>query len=456
MFKQNLVIGAAMVFAAPVWAQSVGGGIGQPDPFTTSIGQGVAGSSRPSQTQAAVGPTSAAPVDPLTTGPAASPASAPGPASRAPTVTQFGIFALTTAATVGSIYDDNVFATHGTRKSDVAFFARPELSLAASGADYALQGSAFVEGRKYVHYDSEDQLNGGAGFAGLYQPDPNTQLRGHVQYLHGHEERGTGDSVFTILDRPVSFDQVDGAVAVNKTYGDWWTSAGFSTLGVLYQNSTIGGVPVDQTFRDAVIPAVTLREGHVIAPLTSVFVDWTGNMRQFRYEPLSSRGFRAVAGLLLEPGAGARVKGEVFGGYMVQSYDGAGLLRVATPTYGVSLGFLVTDHATLTLDGRREAKESGLFGGVSLIESSAGARLDYEVMPNLIASAGATLLIDEFRGAPRSERYVSPLASLKYSLTRTLTVGIDYRLLDFQSSGAVAATDNFRRNVVLGSLNMRF
>ena len=203
------------------------------------------------------------------------------------------------------------------------------------------------------------------------------------------------------------------------------------------------------------IPALTGRVGYVVAPLTSLFAEVTGNARDFRLQTLSSIGYRTIAGVLLEPGPGARFKGEVFGGYIHQDYNGGGGLQtISTWTYGGAMSVLLRDDLQLSGDGRREAKESALFGGVSLIESSVGARLDYHLLNNLVAGIGATYLIDSFQGAGRVDHYLSPLASLRYTVSKTVTVGVDYRMLDFDND--VVGTGGFRRNVVLASVNAKF
>ena len=105
------------------------------------------------------------------------------------------------------------------------------------------------------------------------------------------------------------------------------------------------------------------------------------------------------------------------------------------------------------VEGRRNALESGLNGGVSLIESLVGARLDYVVAPNFIVGAGATYLVDEFLGASRTDRSLSPLVSLKYLVNPFVTVGFDYRNVSFASNGF--GTSSYYRNVYLFSINAR-
>ena len=416
---------------------------------------------RPSQTAAPVGPGTKDVVGAVSD----RPVSIPETGIQNP-ITRLGIFTLTPAVTDASFYDDNVFATSASRRSDVVFVTRPEISAAAGGGDYGILANAFVEGRKYATYSSESQINGGASAAGVYQPDASTQIKSQVEYLHGHEDRGLGESAFIVLDRPVAFNQVDGAIALNKRFDRYWASVGGSALGVLYENDSLQGAPIDETYRNVAIPTITGRVGYVAAPLTSVFGEVTGNAREFQYEPLSSIGYRAVAGLLFEPGPGARIKGEVFGGFMHQDYSGAGLQTIDTWTYGVAVSYLLTDYLTATLEGRREPKESPLFqgslvqdqlgptGGVSLIESSIGGHVDYQVLDNVVVSVGATYLDDAFKGLSEEDRYISPLASVNYTISRSVSIGVNYRRLEYRPD--IVDVSGFQKDVVLASIHAAF
>src|SRR5260370_466838 len=84
----------------------------------------------------------------------------------------------------------------------------------------------------------------------------------------------------------------------------------------------------------------------LLACHSSGFAEWTGNQRDFRGGAFDSQGCRVVGGLLLEPGPGARVKGEVYAGYMNQNYTGIGFQTVSTYTYGGALAWLIAPRWT--------------------------------------------------------------------------------------------------------------
>src|SRR6185295_19783886 len=94
-----------------------------------------------------------------------------------------------------------------------------------------------------------------------------------------------------------------------------------------------------------------------------VFVEVSANQRDFHVDAFDSKGWRVVGGALFEPGPGSRIKGEIFGGWMTQKY-GFGFQDISTFTYGSALAFLLMPNLTAVLEGRRDAREASLSGGI--------------------------------------------------------------------------------------------
>ena len=165
--------------------------------------------------------------------------------------------------------------------------------------------------------------------------------------------------------------------------------------------------------------------------------------------------------MLFEPGPGSRVKGEFFAGYMNQKYNGMDFQTVSTWTIGSAMAFLLLPNLTATLEARRDARETSLSAGqflgpgdgASVIETVAAGRLDWAILPNLVAGAGVAYLEDEYLGVGRTDRVWSPLASLRYFPNRWLTLGFDYRYLTFDSDGLGVL--GYYRNVFLFSATVR-
>jgi hypothetical protein len=386
--------------------------------------------------------------------------------------------------TVGTFYDDNVFATNINRQHDFAFFERPEAAWVKQGQNYTVSADGFVEGREYATFSSEDQVNGGVGTNFTVMPDNDTQIVGGARYLHEHLDRGSSETVVTtpgmpstllstLFTHPVAYDEGIEAIALNKRYGNWWSSTGAAALEINYQNAAIGatgplgpspfgGDTVNFNYADGAIGTANARVGYVVAPLTSVFGEAVINTRDWGVGYFDSNGFRVVMGMLFEQGPGARVRGEFWAGYMNQEYNGVTMQRISTWTGGLNMTGVITSDLSAVVEGRREAKEAALglalltpteLGAsgatcatsvavcVSNIESEAGARLDYRVLPRVVISGGVTYLEDDYQGPPafgRVDRTLGPIAALRYFATPDLTLGFDFRNVSFASTGGAA------------------
>ncbi len=278
---------------------------------------------------------------------------------------------------------------------------------------------------------------------------------------------GRSSSQFQQFDRPIGFDQVDLAGAINKRFNGWWTSVGAAVTDVRYENPTLNGVVVSQSYRDGDIVRVPARLGFVVAPLTSVFVEGSGNSRDFDIHSFDSNGYRVVGGVLFETGPGARVKGEVFGGYMNQLYQGTGFQDISTWTYGMAIAFLLTPQLTATFEGRRDPREASLSGGqlvgttgdgVSVIQTTAAGRLDYLVVSNVVLSAGANYVDNAYLGAGHDHAW-GPTAALRWYFNPWATVNFDYRNIDYNQNILIPtgpSMTGYRRNVYIASISARF
>ena len=107
-------------------------------------------------------------------------------------------------------------------------------------------------------------------------------------------------------------------------------------------------------YADGAIGSANARVGYVVMPLTSVFVEVAGNARDWGVSYFDSNGLRVDAGMLFEQGPGARLKGEFWGGFMNQQYNGITMQNISSWTYGLSIAAIITDNLTAVVQGSRQ------------------------------------------------------------------------------------------------------
>jgi hypothetical protein len=363
-----------------------------------------------------------------------------------------GAFTILPALTGGIALDDNVFATNADRQSDWAYLIRSELLARSKWSRHAVHAHAWVERKVYSRFSSEDQTNAGADLSGRVDVASDLTVQGQLKYARLHEDRGVAGSALFRFDRPVAFDAWSGAATVTKRFNRLWVAAGAAVDDLRYVTPTVAGVPADQGYRSGVIETFKGRVGYEVSPLTSVFVEAGLNRRRFEDPTYNSTGYRTVVGVLFEPSA--LTKGELYGGHMSQDYESIGFHKVSTWTYGGTLSWLVTPLTTISFDGARTATASDYAGGVSLIETAAGLRIEHELLRNLVLAAGVSYVVDQFLGTTREDAYWRPVFGVRYFFNRHLVAALDYRGIAFASDGA--EIQNYVRNLFLLSLTARY
>lgn len=355
--------------------------------------------------------------------------------------------------TAGVLFDDNIYARNSNREGDRVAILRPEIGVVAKGSNFQSVLQASFERQTYERFTVENQSNWAGSIGTIYMPRNDIQIQSRFALQRAHEQRGSAESILQQFDKPVAYDQYSAALSVNKRFDGWWTSVGGARTWIDYQDPTIQGTPVDQSYRDGQISVGTGRLGIVVAPRTSLFLDVTGNRRDFKVDNYDSNGFRLAGGMLFEPGEGSRLRGEALFGYMEQDYAGATFQNFQTWTYGGALAYLFDQNLKMTLAGSREAKESALNGGVSVLESTGTIRFDYLLMPGLVIGAGVSYLHQYYSLAERQDDTWGPLAALKYTINPNFAVGVEYRYVGFSSEAASVA--GYYRNAVLFNLTGR-
>lgn len=343
-----------------------------------------------------------------------------------------GSFMFYPSITAGMRYDDNIFASNTNRTSDWLFVERPELRLKSNWNRHSLDGYAWLEALQHAKFSTDNQVNGGIGASGVLDIQRDMILTANFQYARNHEERGTGESQ-TRFDKPVAYNQFDGGATLNKRFNRLWASFGGTLRRTDYEDPTVNGVAVSQSYRDGTVSTEVGRVGYEVSPMTSVFFETALIQRNFNDSRFNSTGYRMAGGVKFEPSR--LLNGEFFAGYMSEDYKTAGFQKVSSFTYGGNLVWSATRLLNVTADGLREARESAYLGGVSMIDSQFGVKADYEIQRNLRAGGGLRYIRDDYNTTTRRDEYWQPSLFVKYLVTPNVAAGFDYKYTSFTTNG---------------------
>jgi hypothetical protein len=351
-------------------------------------------------------------------------------------------------------YDDNIFATKTNRRSDVVTRLTPSFLLRSDWSVHSLEFTGAAEGVLYGSHTKENQLNAALGMRGVLDIRRDLKISYNAGWTRAHEERGTGDALLlgSAFDKPVTYDTFAAGASVNKQFNRLYVAVGAGVESRIYQDSTINGVPFDQSPRDYTAFTAKGRVGYDISPMTSIFTELAYERRQYRAGPFDSNGVKAVAGVKME--ASRLVNGEAYVGYLGRFYDNSGISNINTLTYGANVNWLVTPLMTVTFLGERNGGDSVTVGPASsYIQSLVGTRVDYEVMRNLVVSGRLGYEWDDYSNPNRHDRFLKLGASTTYYINRHFQASLDYRYIDRMSS---ISAINYNRNIFGASLRTQF
>lgn len=341
--------------------------------------------------------------------------------------------------------NDNIFAVTTSEDDDLIGYVRPELALESTWSRHFV--SAFARGSvaRYQDFDTEDFETWGAGLSGRLDVVRGTAVDGGVEYAQLVEPR-TSTSTPQFAAELVEYDQAQAFLALTRTVGRVRMSGRADVREFDYQDvGALNGTTIDQDDRDRVISSLTGRLDYALSPATAVFAQVTGNSRDYDVAstPLvaarDSDGYEALVGVNFELGAVSR--GEIAAGYISQSFDDSRFGDIDGFGARAQIEWFPTELTTVTVSGSRTIEDAGVVGANGYLASTASARIDHELLRNVILSASASLSRDEYGGIDREDERTTLSAGGTWLVNRNIGLDLSLSHVDQDSTGAADGPD---------------
>lgn len=355
-------------------------------------------------------------------------------------------------ALAGAIfYNDNVnVSSNGDKDASFEYHVAPELKVKSDWSRHAFEAYAGIDAVAYSDASDYDHVNALVGAKGRIDVLSDLAILPSVEYRRDMLQPGDPDSLVTV-DDPVMRDVLEGKLAISKSFNRLWIAGGVGAARVNFDEFSDVDYSNDE-FIDYTVYSASARVGYKISPLTSVFTEVSYNRRDFDDGYYNSDGYQAIAGVQFE--ASRLVQGEAYAGYLVQDYDAAELQNISTFTFGGKLRWFVSPLWTVTLTGAREAGESTYADGSSLVMTTGGVKVDYELLRNLIISGGVRYIDNNYQDAERKDETWQARVSAKYLINRHLNISLDYKYTDF-STNAVDV-DSYTQNIYGATIRFQY
>lgn len=376
-----------------------------------------------------------------------------------------GSFLVYPALDLGEFYDSNVYAIPSGVKSDFYTDVAPSVNVASNWNTNALNFFAGGDIKRYSQLVSENVSNADVASTGRIDILRDIYLVGGLSYRLAHEDRSSPNSIVGQA-HPTQYQVAGIGLGYVHEPGRLGLRIDGLTNFYSYDNAqTATGTTIDETDRNRIEYSLKPRLQYEIVPGYHAFVQASGNgvtyqanRDQFGYQRDSS-GWEADAGTAVE--ITRIISGEVFAGYLEQSYTDPRLRPVSGVGFGGNLLWNVTDLDSVRFTLSRTVQETIVNNVVgttvedasSDLQTSAGVSVEHELLRNVLLNVGATYVEDDFEGIVRTDNTYEANAGARYLLTRVWSAGLDFSYRKRDSNQPV---NNYEREIVTARLRTQF
>jgi hypothetical protein len=346
-----------------------------------------------------------------------------------PIGTRLGGFFLYPSISVTEVYRDNINYTASGEKSDFLTVISPNLNLRSNWNNHALNFSAGADVGRYISNSQEDYEDFRLATDGRLDILRSSNVKGGFKFAEQHEGRSSPDQ--TGAREPVIYRQLGPSLEYNQAFNRLRASIGGDYQIYDYDDGTANnGTVLNMDDRDRKDLTGNVRVGYEIVPSYEAFV--RGAVNQRNYDDArddggvnrDSSGWEIVAGLALD--FGDVTFGNVFAGYMRQEFDDASLKSISGPSFGADLTWNPTRLTTVKGIASRTIEETTLSGAAGALSTRIGANVDHELLRNLILSANADYVNNEYEGITREDDIINIGPSADYLFNRYLRLRLRY------------------------------
>jgi hypothetical protein len=359
---------------------------------------------------------------------------------------QWGALFFYPSVTGGLMYNSNVFASPKAAQADFAFVLSPRLTIdyEKPRSSYRAQfGADFYQFREFTE---ENRINGFARLQSSNEVSEDLELQTSFEAARKHDVPGEASSQLNAAE-PIPYTDLRAETTVTKTFNRLGVSIDGTARGLTYQNvDSFSGELLDQTWRDGTILTASVKPFYELSPGYRAFVRLRGNSRNYAGEGELNRdadGYDLHGGteFVLTP----LILGSVEVGYLSETYANPLIQPIDGTSFLANATWLMTPLMTVTVAGERSVAETTTPDFFGRVDTGLGVRLDYELLRNLIVSAGPKFVRQDFPDSSRKDDVVMVEAGFNYLINPFARLGIDY---DYVNRDSTLPEYSFDQHVV--------
>lgn len=371
--------------------------------------------------------------------------------------TPVGAFILYPSLTLGTEYNDNIYATEDDEEDDFIFRITPQVRLVSDWVNHSLEFLAEGDFARYADNTSEDTT--GYRFLSDGQIDVlrDTYITLNAGVTRTFEERGSPDDANG--KEPTQEDTYGGGVGLYHRFNKLWLQLSGDVVRRLFDNvDAQGGGTINNEDRDRIEYSTRHRLGYDINPDVGAFLQTTFERISYddseddNGDSRDSRNYSLSAGLSLD--VTDLIFGDVFAGVThYEPDDGAEFGSKTTWGVGGNLIWDVTALTTATLSASRTWQETTVAGSSTALTTTAGTTVTHSLLDNVTLDAFFNYTREEFEETNRVDNTYSAGPGVTYLMNRFLHWRLNY---SYTQRNSDAAGEDYTENVVLLTARLQY
>jgi len=303
-------------------------------------------------------------------------------------------------------YNDNIYATDTGEDGDVLLRLRPDLNLRSEWSRHFVSVFARASTSAYADNSNEGATDWTVGTSGRLDVLRGTNITAGADFGRLSEPR-TSVSTPQLAREPIRYTAGQAYLAGAMTLNRLKLSSRLDYRKFNYDDGrAFNGALIEQDDRDREIVSLLGRADYAVSPDTALFVQVSGNERDYRdvpsaSPPRDSSGYEALVGASFE--LGALIRGEIAAGYIKQEFDNAAYETIDGFGARGELEWLPTQLTTVTFTGSRTVEDAGIIGVAGYLSTQFTAQVDHELLRNLILTGTANYGQDDFDELGRTD-----------------------------------------------------
>jgi hypothetical protein len=323
--------------------------------------------------------------------------------------------------------NSNVLATKDGEISDFAVLVKPGFEFRSDWTRHAFAVGADATIARYDDLDSEDYDDYALWTRGLWNFS-NARLTGGLRYDDAHEPRTSPNARLGLELTEFSTGSLN--LAYHYQPARFFVQPKLRHRQLEYDSTPTPDGVIDNSDRDRDSTELSLRLGYDVSPDYSVFAE--ARSTQVDYDqPIDndgfvrdSDGFQLVFGSLI--GLSDMVFGELHVGYLDWEYDDPRFAPTDGFTFGADITWNISQLTTLNVNGSQGIRATTVRGSSGIDQTRLGARVDHELLRNLVLSLNVSSSEDDFHDIDRNDDVFGAKLGGRYLMNRNLNLDFGY------------------------------